>query len=310
MSVQTVRILVVGGRGFIGRHIVDQALQRGWEVTSLGVSSRHTDNKPGEARVRYLETDITSQAALGEKLQDAAFEYVVNCGGYIDHTPFLRGGRKVLNAHFIGVANLVEALDKSVLQRFVNIGSSDEYGNTAAPQRESQREAPISPYSLAKVAATHFLQMLARTEGFPGTTLRLFLTYGPGQDDKRFLPQIIKGCLEGRQFPTSRGEQLRDFCYIDDTVSAIFAALLSPSASGEVINIGSGVPVSIRDMIETVTRLVGQGEPRFGEIAYRPGENMKLYADISKARSILGWEPKISLETGLVKTIQWIRSRM
>lgn len=310
MPDNSVRILVVGGRGFIGRHIVDEATRRGWSVTSLGMTSGHMDIGSGAGVVRYLEADITNPAALGEKLQEAAFEYVVNCGGYIDHTPFLRGGRKVLNAHFIGVTNLVEALDKNALKRFVNIGSSDEYGNTAAPQMESQREAPISPYSLAKAAATHFLQMLARTEGFPATTLRLFLTYGPGQDDKRFLPQIIKGCLEGRQFPTSSGEQMRDFCYIDDTVSAIFAALLNPAASGEVINIGSGEPVSIRAMIESVRRLVGRGEPRFGEIAYRPGENMELYADISSARSILDWEPKISLEAGLTNTIQYIKDRM
>lgn len=302
------RLLVIGGNGFIGRHVVNYAKALGWRVTSLSLSEIKDDIAKGDAVVR-IAADILDRNTLGNMVGNGAYEYVVNCGGYIDHTPYAHGGRKVLDTHFQGVCNLVEALDRNVLRSFVNIGSSDEYGNSSAPQNESQREAPISPYSLGKVAATHFLQMLHRMEGFPGTTLRLFLTYGPGQDDKRFLPQIIKGCLEGRQFPTSRGEQLRDFCYIDDTVSAIFSALLSPSANGEVINIGSGIPVSIREMIESVRRLIGQGEPRFGEIAYRPNENMSLYADISKAKVLLGWEPRVTLDAGLAKTIQWIRDQ-
>ena len=305
------RLLVVGGNGFIGRHVVGHAQALGWRVTSLSLSGSKPDSAETKAaNVDRVAVDILDRSALASAVRKYAYEYVINCGGYIDHTSYAHGGRKVLDTHFLGVCNLVEVLNRNALQSFVNIGSSDEYGSSPAPQKESQREAPISPYSLGKVAATHFLQMLYRTEGFPGTSLRLFLTYGPGQDDKRFLPQIIKGCLEGRQFPTSRGEQLRDFCYIDDTVSAIFSTLLSPSANGEVINVGSGVPISIRQMIESVRRQVGQGEPRFGEIAYRPGENMELYADISKARTVLDWEPKTSLEMGLAMTIQWIRDRM
>jgi nucleoside-diphosphate-sugar epimerase len=302
------RLLVVGGNGFIGRHIVSHALGLGWQVTSLNLSQRHQGGEKSTA-VRCVSGDITDSIALGEALGNTAYEYVVNCGGYIDHTLYLQGGRRILDTHFQGVLNLVESLDRNILQAFVNIGSSDEYGNSPAPQTETHREAPISPYSLGKVAATHFLEMLYRTEKFPAVTLRLFLTYGPGQDNRRFLPQIILGCLEGRSFPTSKGEQRRDFCYVEDTVSAVFAAFSSPMAKGQVVNVGSGQPVSIRQMIEIVRRLIGRGEPQYGEIAYRPGENMELYADISKAKALLGWEPKVSIETGLAKTIQWIRDQ-
>jgi nucleoside-diphosphate-sugar epimerase len=151
--------------------------------------------------------------------------------------------------------------------------------------------------------------MLYRTENFPATTLRLFLTYGPGQDNHRFLPQIILGCLENLQFSTSKGEQLRDFCFIQDTVEFIFAVFDSPAVRGEVINVGSGQPVSIRDVVETVKLLTGKGKPQFGEITYRPGENMELYANISKAKALLGWEPKVTLEAGLNKTIRTIKDQ-
>ena len=301
------RLLVVGGNGFIGRHLVNHAAGLGWDVTSLSLRLRlgSEELSPG---ARYVAADITNGAALKEALKDRSFEYVVNCGGYIDHTLFMGGGRNVFDTHFGGVLNLVEYLNRDVLQAFVNIGSSDEYGNNAAPQIESQREAPISPYSLGKVAATHFLQMLHRSESFPATTLRLFLTYGPGQDDRRFLPQIIRGCLEGQPFPVSKGEQLRDFCYVQDAVDAIFATFARPAAKGEVINIASGQPVSIRQMIESVQRLIGRGEPRFGEVAYRPAENMSLFADISKAKALLVWQPRVTLDKGLEKTIQWFRN--
>lgn len=296
-------LLIVGGNGFIGRHIAAHARTLGWDVTSLGISPRPQIGKtlPG---VRYLTADIADGRALKAALGSTAFEYVVNCGGYIDHAGFFSGGRRAIDVHFLGVLNLVETLDRGVLRAFVNIGSSDEYGNASAPQSEAQREQSISSYSLGKLAATHFLQMLNRTEGYPATTLRLFLTYGPGQDKRRFLPQIIKGCMEGRTFAASKGEQLRDFCFVGDTVAAIFAALARPSAVGEVINVASGEPVSIREVVEMVRRLIGKGEPDFGQIAYRPGENMSLYANIGKAKAILGWEPTVPLEAGLGLTIK------
>jgi len=297
------RLLVVGGTGFIGRHVVHQAQALGWSVTTMSLGQSR-----GGEDVKHIAVDLTDRAAVSRALSSEGFEYVVNCGGYIDHRTFTDGGRALIDAHFIGVMHLVEALAREPLRGFVNVGSSDEYGGMPAPQREDVREAPISPYSLGKVAATHFLQMISRTEAFPATTLRLFLTYGPGQDMRRFLPQIIRGCLDGASFPVSAGEQLRDFCFVDDTIAAIFAALDRDEARGEVINVGSGSPISIRRMIELVRELVGRGAPRFGEIAYRAGENMRLYPDTTKAAALLGWAPRVPLDEGLRRTIESIRS--
>jgi len=299
-------LLVVGGNGFIGKHIVTRALSLGWDITVLGISVRPLTGR-GSSRVRYVAADITDGSALKVALGNGAFDYVVNCGGYIEHDFFVAGGRRAIDVHFMGVMNLVEVLDRNVLRAFVNIGSSDEYGSSPSPQKETQREQPISPYSLGKAAATHFLEMLHRTEEFPATTLRLFLTYGPGQDQRRFLPQIILGCLEGRSFPTSKGEQVRDFCFVGDTVDAIFTALTCPSATGEVINVASGQPFLIREVVEMIRRLIGKGEPDYGHFAYRAGENMSLYANTEKAKRVLGWESSVSLEVGLSLTIQSMR---
>jgi nucleoside-diphosphate-sugar epimerase len=294
------RLLVIGGTGFIGQYVVRRAVSEGLEVTSMGLSAP-VDSKivPG---VRYVVADLARLDSL-KQLGDNHFDYIVNLGGYVDHSLFNNNGRNLIHSHFDGLLNLLEFLDRTVVKCFVQIGSSDEYGGTPAPQNEELRECPISPYSLAKVAATHFLQMLHRTENFPAVILRLFLTYGPGQDHKRFLPQIIKGCLQDLEFPTSSGEQLRDFCYIEDTVDAIFLAMKSESAVGEVFNVGSGVPLTIKSLIENVCQIVGKGRPKFGLIHYRAGENMALFADTKKIQNQLGWRPEVSLEVGLQRTI-------
>jgi nucleoside-diphosphate-sugar epimerase len=301
------RLLVIGGNGFIGRHVVARAVALGWSVTSLSLSGGRGENLPG---VTHIASDITDSGKLHAAMPTKSFEYAVNCSGYIDHTMFSKGGRQVLETHFIGLMNILEVFDRSVLKSFINIGSSDEYGEMPAPQEEGLRELPISPYSMSKVAATHFLQMLHRTENFPATTLRLFLTYGPGQENSRFLPQIISGCLQGKVFPVSGGKQLRDFCHVEDTVSAVFAALQTTAVQGEVINIGSGRPVSIRKMIEHVQVLAGSGWPEYGAIPYRAGENMELYPNISKAQRLLGWQPAIELEAGLQETIRWVKDQL
>ena len=298
------RLLVVGGSGFIGRHVVSRAGAMNWDVTCLSLNTRQLPKG-----VSSVVADLSDRTALNASLADARFDYVVNCGGYIDHTLFKSGGRKLLESHFDGLMNLVEILDRSTLKSFVNIGSSDEYGSGLAPQAESLREAPISPYSLGKTAATHFLQMLHRTEALPTTTLRLFLTYGPGQSENRFIPQIIRGCLKDVPFPVSGGQQLRDFCFIDDTIRAIFMTLESAKARGEVLNIASGQPITIREMIENVRRMVGRGQPQFGQLAYRPGENMALYADISRAKALLGWTPEVDISEGLKRTLSWMESQ-
>ena len=299
------KLLVVGGAGFIGQHVITKALEEGFDTTVLSKNNSKTIDKL--SGVSYLYADISHKAGLLNQLDRKAFDYIINLGGYVNHSNYLDGGDKVYDVHFNGVRNIVDCIDKSKLKGFVQVGSSDEYGNNSAPQFETQREAPISPYSCAKVASTFFLQTLYKTEGFPAVILRPFLVYGPGQGEERFIPQVIKGCVNNHKFPTSKGEQVRDFCFISDIVQAIFFALDNEQAHGEVINIASNKPITIKKMIDTIRGLIGSGEPQFGKISYRCGENMALYGDTTKAKLLLDWEPKISLEQGLEETIKWIK---
>lgn len=300
-------VLVAGGGGFIGRAVTEALVSLGAAVVVLG---RRPDARPPDhPRCSRLVADVTDRQRLSAALDDRRFDYVFNLSGEINHARYRQGGRQVVETHFGGLQNLLEVLNPDRFRGFVQIGSSDEYGNVPSPQGEDRREVPFSPYSAAKVAATHLVQALALAEGFPGTVVRYFLVYGPGQDARRFLPQVIEGALADQEFPTSAGQQLRDFCYLDDAVRGTLLAGALPQARGEVINIASGRPVAIREVIEAVVRLVGRGRPLFGAHPLRAGENMSLYADTAKARDLLGFEATTSLEAGLSRTIAWFRDR-
>jgi nucleoside-diphosphate-sugar epimerase len=299
-------LLIVGGTGFIGTHIAKEALVRGFQVSIISKNNKFLSDRFDD--IEYLSVDVSLKEDLLNQLKDKTFHYVINLGGYIDHSNYSNGGDKVFDVHFNGTKNLVNCINKTGLKSFIQIGSSDEYGNNPAPQNENQRESPISPYSCAKTAATHFLQMLHSTEKFPVIILRPFLVYGPGQSDNRFIPQIIQGCFNDKKFPVSQGEQLRDFCFISDIVNVIFKAFDNDRAYGEVINIASGEPITIKDIIIKIQNIVGMGSPQFGKISYRKGENMNLFADTTKANNILSWVPRINIQNGVSKTIMYYKN--
>jgi nucleoside-diphosphate-sugar epimerase len=295
-------LLVIGGTGFIGQHLLKFSISKGWNVTSLSLNK--IEKFQQIKGVKYLFGNLADNKMIKEFFSKP-YDYVVNLSGYINHSSFFNGGDKVIYQHFDFVRNIARLINREKLKCFMNIGSSDEYGSNRAPQNEMQREAPISPYSFGKTASSHFLEMLNRIDNFPSCSLRLFLVYGPGQNDHRFIPQIIEGCLSDNIFNTSKGEQIRDFCFVEDIVEGIFNALTSKTTLGKTYNLASGIPVSIKFVIQTIVNLIGKGKPNFGSVSYRKGENMKLYADIRKIKVDTGWAPKTSLNSGLDKTVNW-----
>jgi len=150
-----------------------------------------------------------------------------------------------------------------------------------------------------------YLINLFKKKKFPSTILRLYLTYGPRQDINRFIPIIIEGCIKNKKFDCSEGNQFRDFVHVDDVVDVILKSLINKNARGQIINVGSGKPRKIRNIIEHIKKISKGGYPQFGKIKLRKDEILKLYPNIKKAKNKINWRPKIPFDKGLKSTIKF-----
>ncbi len=291
------KILVIGGTGFIGFHVIKEALKRKWKVTSISLTKPNGNRR--QKKVKYIILNLTNFEKLKKKINDN-YDFVVNAAGYNKITSL---SESLFDSHFLGLLNLLKVLKTKKLKKFIQIGSSAEYGKATSPQRENAICLPKTSYAMAKFACTNFLQNYHRNNNFPATILRFFLVYGPNQGKNRVLPEVIEACLKNKKFATTLGNQKCDFCFIDDAIEAIFKTLFTNKSNGEVINIGYGKPLKIKDSINLVCKLIGKGQPLFGKLKYKKGTNMKLYPDIRKAKKIIGWTPKINFFQGIKKTI-------
>lgn len=295
------KILILGGTGFIGYNLANEALRRGFEVTSL------SKNAPAKKRylnkVKYIIADISRLDSLKKKIKDD-FNYVVNLAGYVDHSDRIRTYR----SHYIGCKNISNFFLKKDIKIFIQVGSSMEYGHATSPQRENFKCKPISVYGKSKFLSTKYLLNLYNKQEFPVTVVRLYQVYGPYQDLNRLIPVVINFCKNNKDFPCSEGRQSRDFLYIDDLIDAIFLIFKNKKAKGEIFNIGSGKPLKIRNIIERIVDYYKSGTPKFGMIKLRKEEQIKIYPSISKANRILKWKPRTTFGKGLAKTIQHYNS--
>lgn len=297
------KILIIGGTGFLGYHLAKKCLTKRWDVTSI------SSNKPKKIRflpkVKYLILDITKKKLILNKIK-TNYDYVVNLGGYVNHTEKL----KTYKSHYNGSKNLIDFFLKKRIKSFLQVGSCIEYGKNKSPQKETstaQVKDLKSTYGKAKLSATNYLLKKNKTHNFPGNVIRLYLVYGPRQDFNRFIPIIIKGCLDNSNFPCSSGSQFRDFLYVDDAIKAIIRCLKNKNLNGEILNIGSGQPKKIKKVIYLIKNFIKLGNPLFGKIKMRNDEITRLYPDIKKASKKIDWKPKIKFNDGIAKTINFYK---
>ncbi len=294
------KILIVGGTGFIGYHLSKKSLKKGWSVTSI--SLKMPKKKRSLPKVKYILCDISKKKLL-EKSIKQDFNYVVNLGGYVDHS----NRKKTFDSHFKGCKNLAEIFMKRIPSSFVQMGSCIEYGKKRSPQKENMicdAKLMKTNYGKAKLLSTLYLINLFKKKKFPSTVLRLYLTYGPKQDMNRFIPIIIESCLKNKKFDCSEGSQFRDFVHVDDVVDIIMKSLTNKKTKGQIINVGTGKPKKLKNIINYVRKISNGGSPQFGKIKLRKDEILKIYPSIKKAKSLVNWKPRISFQRGIKDTIK------
>ena len=292
------KILITGGTGFIGYHLAKKCLKKGWDVTSL--SSSYPQKRVRLKNVSYLICDISKKSEL-KKIKNYQYDYVVNLAGYVDHS----NKEKVFKVHYEGCKNLANFFLLKEIKKFIQIGSCIEYGKKSSPQNEKMKSKNThSYYGNAKLLSTNYLLKLYKKKNFPVCILRPYLLYGPNQDFNRIISSTIQNCLTDKTFNCSEGIQYRDFLFIDDFISAIVKVINLKSSSGHIFNVGSGKKINIKSAIKKIHKIIGKGEPRFGEISMRKDEIMSLYPSIKKIKKFTKWKPTMSFNQGLALTIK------
>lgn len=306
--------LVTGGAGFVGSHLVEALTSAGESVrvldsfdTGLESNLSHISPAPQILRGDVSDPSVVMKAAEGVKV--------------IYHLAALASVQKSVEepslSHRIcctGTVNVLDAARKQGARRIVFAASSSAYGawSSPEPQTEEAPLAPLSPYAAAKLASEMYLKAFTASYGLETVRLRFFNIFGPRQRaDSPYsgVIAIFLSLLSGDKAPTIYGDGLnsRDFVYVGNAVQALQKAAVSPAASGKVYNIGTGRSISLIALVAALNRLLGKTiEPKFAEP--RAGDVRFSCADIRQARQDLGYEPQISLEEGLSRTLAWMQA--
>jgi nucleoside-diphosphate-sugar epimerase len=304
--------LVTGGAGFIGSNIVRALVKRGARVRVLdNLSTGRLSNVEGvQDSIEFVNSDIRDIATCRDALRGVQF--VLHQAALPSVPRSLKDPAGSTAVNIQGTVNLLAAATEqgSSVKRFVFASSSSVYGDTPTlPKVETMATLPQSPYAVTKLAGEHFCRVFARCYQLPTLCLRYFNVYGPRQDPQStyaaVVPRFIAACIQGRPATIfGDGSQSRDFTYVEDCVAANLLACEAKTASGEACNIGAGARITIAELYRTIETLVGRRQPpEFAEA--RPGDVKHSLADISRARSLLGYVPQHDLKSGLARTVEW-----
>jgi nucleoside-diphosphate-sugar epimerase len=315
MTLRGATVLISGGTGFLGSHLVRRVTGLGARVQLLVRTASSLDRVADVQPVPdFTRIELDDAAGLGACVRAVRPDFVFLAAGSTsdrgrDHSGEAAAGRSY-EANVIGTRRVLESISaEAPAAKVIRIGSLAEYGVGPLPFREDQREQPASPYAASQVAATHLGQALHRQMGLQVATMRVALTYGPAQSTSFLIPSLIMACLEGRPFDLASASHTRDLIFVDDVMDALVAAALAGGLAGEVVNIGSGREYRIGDVAAMIVRLTGAGiELRPSRTAAVGTEVQRLVCDSERARQLLEWQARTPIEEGLERTIAWYRS--
>ena len=304
--------LVTGGAGFIGSHLTEELKRRGEQVRVVdSLITGHRRNLAHLSGIDFLEGDL-ADLAVARRAVDGV-EYVLHQAAIPSVPRSVDDPITSNRANIDSTLNVLVAARDARVKRVVYAGSSSAYGNTPTlPKQEDMPPNPLSPYALQKLVGEQYMQMFTALYGLETVSIRYFNVFGPRQDPSSPYSGVIsvfaKALIENKP-PTiyGDGEQTRDFTYVANVVDGVLKAVKAPNASGQVINVATGSRISLNRLFTTMRDLLGSGV----EVSYGPnrhGDVKDSLADITRARTILGYEPTVSFEDGLKKTIEWYRS--
>ncbi|MDD5225587.1 MAG: SDR family oxidoreductase [Candidatus Omnitrophica bacterium] len=303
--------LVTGGAGFIGSNLVDGLLSKGFRVRVLdNLSTGKSENLAHvRSKIDFLKGDLRSDKDVREALRGV--RYVFHMGAISNVPQSVDQPLVTHEVNVTGTFRLLQASRDAGVKRFIFTSSSSLYGETEKfPSDENDLPRPGSPYAASKIIGEYYCRNFSELYGLETVALRYFNVFGPRQNPRSryacVIPIFLKCFLDGVSPEVHwDGKQSRDFVYVDDVVAANLLAMERPGVSGMAFNIGSHSEVRVIDCLAGIQKLLGVKKARIVHTPKRQGDIRRTFADIAKAKRLLGFRPSVSFAAGLRKTVSW-----
>jgi nucleoside-diphosphate-sugar epimerase len=303
--------LVTGGAGFIGSHLTEELLRRGEQVRVVdSLITGHRKNLAHLSSIDFQEGDLADLAVAKRAVE--GIDYVLHQAAIPSVPRSVEDPITSNRANIDSTLNLLVAARDAHVKRVVYAGSSSAYGNTPTlPKHEDMPTNPLSPYALQKLVGEQYMRLFTTLYGLETVTIRYFNVFGPRQDPSSPYSGVIsvfaKALLDNKP-PTiyGDGDQTRDFTYVANVVDGVLRAVTAREASGRVVNVATGSSISLNRLFVSMRELLGS-RVDVGYGPFRSGDVKDSLADITLARTLLGYEPLVSFEAGLKKTIDWYK---
>ena len=298
------RVLLTGARGFIGSHCLPKLLAGGFEVHAVRTGALPCSN--GDDRLTWHRTDLLDRRQIADLIAEVRPSHLLHLAWVVTPGSFWTSP---LNWQWVDASlALLRAFAEGGGERVVMVGSCAEY--VASTGRCSERSTPLGSanlYGASKAALSIMLPAIARQYGLDSTAwARVFYLYGSGEAPDRLVPEVIRSLLRGQAIACSHGNQVRDFLHVEDVANALVLLLKSPVTGA--VNVASGQPTTVRDLLSTIGAEIGREELlQFGARPANPDEPPMLVADIGRLTRELGWSQSIGLQAGVRGAVDWWR---
>jgi UDP-glucuronate 4-epimerase len=315
-------ILITGGAGFIGSHLVDRLLPEGqWQVTVVddfndfydpSIKRANIKRHLADANYRLVESDIRDDEALRQAFDREQFDCIVHLAARAGVRPSLKEPRLYVETNINGTLNLLELAREHGVRQFVFGSSSSVYGtNDKVPFSEHDPIFnPISPYAATKAAGELLCHTYSHLHDMRIICLRFFTVYGARQRPDLAIHKFTKLISSGRPVPVfGDGTTRRDYTYVDDIIAGVRAAIDYAQSKFEIINLGESRTVELRELISLLEKELGQAA-KIDKQPMQPGDVPQTFADITKARRLLNYNPQTQIEEGIARFVEWFRSQI
>lgn len=311
-------IIITGGAGFIGSTLADKLLKDGHKVIVIDNFNDYYSPLLKEANVRcnvdnpnykLCRGDICDRELIDKIFADNKCDCVVHIAARAGVRPSLEAPLEYVRSNIEGTVNILEKMKTYGVKKIVFASSSSVYGNSKAEKFSEDLKVtePISPYAATKSACEQILYTYSKLYGINAIALRFFTVYGPKQRPDLAIRKFIELIEADKAIPVyGDGSTMRDYTYIDDIISGICAAIDYSKTPYEIVNLGGGSPVTLKEMISTIEKVLGK-QAKINSLPMQLGDVDKTVSDISKARKLFGYDPKTTFEEGVRKFVEWRR---